>query len=63
MDDIDIVVASVLGDPHRAQDSEGVSNRYVEFVFGREEIESMLPIARRPERDKYVMAALLEAPA
>jgi preprotein translocase subunit Sss1 len=40
-----------------------VPYRNVKYVFLRKKIEAVLPVARRPQRNEYVMSAMLEAAA
>ena len=63
MDDVDPFFAGELRDLHSTQNAERVSDRNMEEIFLRKEVEAVLPVASRSQRDEHVMAALLKAAA
>jgi hypothetical protein len=63
MDDVDVFLAREVGDPHRTQNAERVSNGDLKNVLLGYERQPVTPIARRAECNKDLMSARDEVPA
>ncbi|HQU93005.1 MAG TPA: hypothetical protein PLK77_11945, partial [Pyrinomonadaceae bacterium] len=56
--DVYLVLPDEVRDPHRTQHAEGVSDRDVHYIFGRQEIQTMLPFIGGAQGDENFVTAI-----